>query len=319
MKISVLVPTYKRSNDLERCLNALKQQSLPADEVLVVVRETDEETHRFFGGFDAGLLPLKIVDVFEPGQVAALNAGLAAATGDIISITDDDAAPHGHWLEMIRQHFIADPSVGGVGGRDWVYIDNKLLDSSYYPGGVNPIGRISWFGRVTGNHHLGEGHPRMVDILKGANMSYRSTAIHNLFFDKRLLGSGAQFCNDMAFSFAVKKNGWKLVYDPIVAVDHFPGSRFDEDQREKFNPIAIVNAAHNEKLVIFEYLPLTLKPIFVLWSFFVGSRANPGIAQIFRLTLKGESNIFIRSFYCQYGMLKALRTYLMTSLWIHQS
>jgi len=32
--------------------------------------------------------------------------------------------------------------------------------------------------------------------------------------------------------------GWKLIYDPRVAVDHYPAQRFDEDQRNKFNQIA---------------------------------------------------------------------------------
>jgi cellulose synthase/poly-beta-1,6-N-acetylglucosamine synthase-like glycosyltransferase len=227
MKISVLVPTYRRSKDLERCLEALKLQSLPADEILVVVRDTDEETHRFLGGFDASLLPLKIVDVVEPGQVAALNAGLAAAAGDIISITDDDAAPHGHWLKTIKQHFLSDPLVGGVGGRDWLYIEGKLFDIKNSVGASHVVGKLTWFGRVIGNHHVGEGEAREVDILKGANMSYRYESIRNIKFDTRLRGEGAQVCNDMAFSLTVKRQGWKLVYDPIVSVDHFSAERME--------------------------------------------------------------------------------------------
>jgi GT2 family glycosyltransferase len=308
MKISVLVPTYRRSKDLERCLNALKLQSLPADEVLVVVRDTDEETHRFLGDFDTGLLPLKIVDVVEPGQVAALNAGLAAAAGDIISITDDDAEPHPDWLERIHKHFISDDRIGGVGGRDWVYIDSQLIDAKKYPGASNPVGRVSWFGRTTGNHHLGKGSPQYVDILKGANMSYRREAIRDLSFDKRLLGTGAQFCNDMAFSLSVKKKGWLLIYDPLVSVDHFPGDRFDEDLRNKFNSLAAINASHNEKLTILGNLSIAHKPIFILWSFIIGSRSNPGLAQIIRLYLQKDMFAIRKFSCCQQGMIKAIKS-----------
>lgn len=35
---------------------------------------------------------------------------------------------------------------------------------------------VQWFGRVIGNHHLGTGGVREVDILKGVNMSFRQTA-----------------------------------------------------------------------------------------------------------------------------------------------
>ncbi len=309
MKISVLVPTYRRSKDLERCLEALKLQSLPPDEVVVVVRDTDEETHRFLGGFDAGFLPLKIVDVIEPGQVAALNAGLAAATGDIISITDDDAAPHGHWLERIHHHFLINDQLGGVGGRDWIYMDNKLVNANDYPGGSNPIGQLSWFGRVTGNHHLGEGSPKYVKILKGANMSYRKESIHGLSFDTRLRGNGAQVCNDMAFGLSVKKKGWQLLYDPLVSVDHFPGNRFGEDSRTGLNPIAVIDASHNEILTILDYLSCAQKPIFILWSFLVGVRGNPGLVQTLRLLIQGDAYILRRAFYCRIGALQALKTY----------
>ena len=44
MKITVLIPTYRRPKDLGRCLEALQKQTRPADEVLVVVRNTDAET-----------------------------------------------------------------------------------------------------------------------------------------------------------------------------------------------------------------------------------------------------------------------------------
>jgi glycosyltransferase involved in cell wall biosynthesis len=112
MKISVLVPTYRRSQDLERCLKALRKQTSEAYEVLLVVRDIDQETQVFLQNFSGAPLALKVVDVVVPGQVAALNAGLAAATGDIIAITDDDAAPHPDWLERIERHFLADATIG---------------------------------------------------------------------------------------------------------------------------------------------------------------------------------------------------------------
>jgi hypothetical protein len=45
---------------------------------------------------------------------------------------------------------------------------------------------------LIGNHHLGVGEPREVDVLKGVNMSYRRTAIADIHFDERMRGTGAQ-------------------------------------------------------------------------------------------------------------------------------
>jgi cellulose synthase/poly-beta-1,6-N-acetylglucosamine synthase-like glycosyltransferase len=282
MKVSVIVPTYKRSQDLERCLKALKCQSRPADEVLVVVRDSDDETHQFLECLALSELSLQVVDVSVPGQVAALNAGLAAAQGDVIAITDDDAAPHPDWLERIEAHFLQDEKVGGVGGRDWVY---EKGNSKPLRGPSDPsilVGKLQWFGRTIGNHHLGVGPTREVDILKGANMSYRKTAILDLKFSGDLKGVGAQVSNDMAFSLLVKSKGWRLLYDPAVAVNHFPAQRFDEDQRSQFNPIAQRNMAHNETLVVLENLPSFGKVVYLVWALIIGTRAVPGLVQIVR-------------------------------------
>ncbi|UIE38668.1 glycosyltransferase family 2 protein [Leptodesmis sichuanensis] len=282
MKLTVLVPTYRRSQDLARCLAALQQQTRLADEILIVVREEDRETSQFFAANRYPSLGLRLITVTVPGQVAALNAGLDAARGDVIAITDDDAAPHPYWLERIEAHFRADDRLGGLGGRDWVYTNGQLIDASVHPGASDTVGRLQWFGRSIGNHHICTGKAREVDILKGANMSFRRTALDGLRFDSRLKGTGAQVCNDMGFSLAVKKAGWKLVYDPQVAVDHYPAQRFDEDQRNQFNAVAQVNLAHNETLVTLENLAPYQRVAFLIWSTLVGTRSIFGVVQLIR-------------------------------------
>ena len=178
MSLSVVVPTYRRPEDLVRCLEALKKQSRSADEVLVVARKTDIDTWTKLQQFNPGPLPLKTLGVTVPGSVAALNTALDAVKGEIIVFTDDDAAPHTDWLARIEAHFSADDQIGGVGGRDWIHVNGKPLCGRP----CKIVGKLQWFGRTIGNHHQGEGPPREVDILKGVNMSFRRTAIAHLRF-----------------------------------------------------------------------------------------------------------------------------------------
>ena len=44
MKVTVIIPSYRRPLDLRRCLAAIWRQSKPADEVLVVGRDGDTQT-----------------------------------------------------------------------------------------------------------------------------------------------------------------------------------------------------------------------------------------------------------------------------------
>ena len=243
----------------------------------MVVRDTDAETWQFLAQYKADNLPLHTVKVTQSGVVAALNAGLAAVEGDIVSITDDDAAPHPDWLERIAAYFTLDSRLGGLGGRDWIHHGSKLENESRLV-----VGQLQWFGRVIGNHHLGVGEPREVDVLKGVNMSFRKEAIGQLRFDERMRGTGAQVHFEMAFTLALKRAGWKIIYDPNVAVDHYPAQRFDEDQRNNFNEIAFINLVHNETLVLLEHLPFIRRIVFLFWAVFVGTCDSLGFVQWLR-------------------------------------
>ena len=277
MSIAVIIPTYRRSQDLARCLEALQNQTRLADEVIVVIRDTDTETWSFLAAFNPKQLALRTAKVRVTGVVAAMNTGLDAATSDIVAFTDDDAAPHKDWLARIESHYLTNEHVGAVGGRDWVYHGHDLEDGS-----SKTVGQVSWFGRVIGNHHIGTGEAREVDVLKGVNMSFRRAAIGEWRFDKRMKGTGAQVHFELAFSLKLKRAGWKLIYDPQIAVNHYPAKRFDEDQRRSFNKSAFANAVHNETLALLEYFSPFQKLAFLFWAITVGTREAMGFIQWLR-------------------------------------
>ncbi len=282
MKLCVIVPTYRRPNDLARCLEALQNQTHKADEVIVTVRDTDEETWKFLETYRTEQLPLRIVTVNVPGVVAAMNLGFETAQGDIISVTDDDAAPHADWLERIEAHFAANDRLGGLGGRDHIHINGIRQDPTTHPVAPPIVGQLQWVGRMVGNHHIGEGTVRPVNILKGVNMSLRKAALSDLRCEEQLKGTGAQVHFEVALSLGMQQQGWQLLYDPAVAVDHYLSQRFDEDQRNTFNAVACSNIAHNETFILLTHLPPLRRVVYVLWALLVGVRGTPGFVQVLR-------------------------------------
>lgn len=277
MKISAIVPTYRRPQDLKRCLEALSEQVRSPDETIIVVRDTDIETQTFIENFDCDSLVLKIAKITVPGVVAAMNLGLERSTGDIVAFTDDDAAPHPDWLEKIEQHFLQSELVAGVGGRDCQYNGRQIIEAK-----KQVVGKLQWFGRVIGNHHIGLGEPREVDVLKGVNMSFRRSAIKEMNFDERMKGTGAQVHFELAFCLSLERAGWKLIYDPEIAVDHYPAPRFDEDSRKQFNLVAFSNSVHNETLAILEHFSPIQRIYFIFWTNLIGKKRNFGIIQLLR-------------------------------------
>lgn len=301
MNISVLVPTYRRPQDLRRCLAALAAQTRQAEEVIVIVRDTDAETHAFLADCPPALPGLRVVPVCAAGVLAAMTAGLAASAGDIIALTDDDTAPFPDWLARIEACFNAHPEVGGVGGRDWQANDHRSREI---------VGKIQWHGRVIGNHHLGVGGPREVDILKGANCAYRAAPLQEIGFETRLRGDGAQVHWELALGLAMRRAGWTLIYDPAIALDHFIARRFDDDANHRgyFSASGLANSVYNETLILLTFLPPLRRTAFLLWAFAVGTWGEPGLLQVPRLLARRDKHVWNRLRATCSGRLMAART-----------
>lgn len=276
MTISVIIPTYNRVEALLNCVEGIKKQVRYPDEIIIVVRQSDESTLQYLS--TVSIDHLKIAFVEKTGVIAALNTGIQQSNGSIVVLTDDDTVPHANWLEKIEHYYVTNPDLGGVGGRDIVHFRGEPIVAVKHQ-----VGILKPYGRIIGNHHIGLGNAREVDILKGANMSFRRSAILGLTFDERLKGTGAQVHNEMEFSLAVKKKGWKLIYDPQVCVDHYPAERFDEDKRHSFNETAFFNMVHNETYSILKHFGGGNRTLYLFWGVIIGTKSAPGLVQCIRM------------------------------------
>lgn len=285
-RVSVLVPSYRRPDALARCLAALAQQSRPPEEVIVGVRADDDATQRALTATPAGLT-VRVATTSTPGVVAAMQAALDIATGDIIALTDDDVRPRAPWIAALLAHFAADERIAGVGGRDW---------QPFERGDASRVGVVQWFGRVVGNHHLGAGAARDVDVLKGANCAYRAPLLRAVGFDARLRGQGAQLHWELGLCLPLRRAGWRLVYDPAVAVDHDIAPRHDADtlHRGLFAAAPLCDAVHNETIALLDGRGLVGRVAYLSWALAVGTGETPGVAQTLRNVLRGDPHAWVR-------------------------
>jgi cellulose synthase/poly-beta-1,6-N-acetylglucosamine synthase-like glycosyltransferase len=304
--IGVLIATYRRPNDLLRCLSALKRQTLPADDILLVVREEDAETKSNLDDYVSEALPIRVITVSTPGSVAARNAGLDACKTDILAIIDDDTSPHFDWLSRVMENFKNDPALGGLGGRDRCF-DGVTFDDRQEP----IVGKIQWWGRTIGNHHIGFGKLREVDVLKGANMSFRAKAFANVRFDTRLKGNGAQPSEDFCFSVDVKSKGWKLAYDPLAVVDHYASQRAEARLYVGVAAVddepAFRDFSYNQVMSIWNALSPSRRAAFFVWSSLIGTGVFPGLVQAMRFTPKLGAQSWRRFLIAQRGKVDAFR------------
>ncbi len=285
MDLSVVVPTYCRPAELARCLRGLAAQTRPPGEVLVVARADDHATWEALRARPAQL-SVKTLRVERPGVIESLNAAFDAARGDVMAITDDDAVPRPDWLELLEGHLLANPELGGVGGRDVIHDPEGPR-----AGAKSTVGTIRWYGRVVGNHHLGAGGPRRVEVLKGVNVAFRREALDGLRVSERLRGRGAQPHWEIYLCLAMLAAGWELLYDPEVVVDHHPAQRFDEDQRLGRPLVALANEVYNETYALLRQLPRRRAAAVLAYGLLVGTRLAPGLVTALEQRGRGKPTL----------------------------
>lgn len=115
-KISVVIPTYQRSDLLKNCLDALHAQTLDksAYEVIVVSDGPDERTKQLVLSYR--LYNFKYLSLrARRGPAAARNLGWKNADGKLIAFTDDDTVPHINWLKGYLDNYEDELAVAFTG------------------------------------------------------------------------------------------------------------------------------------------------------------------------------------------------------------
>lgn len=138
IRVSVVVPTYKRPHLLRNCLGALMKQRFPghAYEIIIVDDEDSEETRSLVENFSAQVGGSEIdpcpqvhyvAATQTQGPAAARNIGWKMARGEIIAFTDDDCLPEPAWLKEGTAAF--NDHMDGISGQ--VIVPVAVLPTDY--------------------------------------------------------------------------------------------------------------------------------------------------------------------------------------------
>lgn len=272
---SVLVPSFKRSEGLTRCLESLSAQALPPDEVLVIWQGKDYATERTVHDLKEKVrYDLRPVHSPTPGIVPAENCGLAQAKGSIIFLIDDDAAAPPNWIENHLRHY-GDARVGAVSGpiRNFSPDGRRAVERN-----ATPIGCLRWYGKFIGNgfDHVSSWKyrpPIRVDHVAGSNVSVRRTAFSQ--FEQNLRPYWQCFEADL--SFQVKSNKFCILFDFANHVDHWPSGSVYVAGRQGDLTLKVVNAAFNEAFVLSKHSSILLRWIRLSYLLLLGTPSVPGV------------------------------------------
>jgi GT2 family glycosyltransferase len=126
--VSVIIASYRPHERLLECLQSLKRQEPPPDNVIVAV-DTHEQVEGLLAwlveGYIAGVTDFLFPAVLSSGKTgaaAARNAAAAVAGGDILAFIDDDAVASPGWIQSIHDAFKT-PATLVTGGPVWPRYD----------------------------------------------------------------------------------------------------------------------------------------------------------------------------------------------------
>lgn len=215
---TVVVPTRRRSEVLERCLRSLAELDYPDFRVLIVDNGPDEATRAVAERWRAQY-------VVEPvaGLDRARNTGAREVTTELLAFTDDDALVDRGWLAALAAEFERSPAC---------MVTGRVLPLDPAGEGAALYERLGAFGVGEERLEVTRETPGWFSLANfgglgcGANLAFRRELFERWDgFDERL-GPGGFLTNEEQHAmFRLLAQGETIVYTPAAIVRHpVPGT-----------------------------------------------------------------------------------------------
>ncbi|MFC4536180.1 glycosyltransferase family 2 protein [Sphaerisporangium dianthi] len=121
--VSVIIPSYNRSDVLRLCLSAVKNQTYPHIEVIVVDDCGTEDAAEVAASMGAKVLRTEV----NGGPTPARNLGAEHATGEVLLFLDADIALDPDAVANAVTILASEPSIGALGG---ILLPESLVSQS---------------------------------------------------------------------------------------------------------------------------------------------------------------------------------------------
>ena len=229
MRIDVILPTFNRVALLERTLDSLHvaERADGLDVHVQVVDNASTDSTRSLVHAQMNRFEGHLHYLFErtPGKPHALNAGIAAAEGDLIGLIDDDEEIAPDWFRVVSRQFDGHPDLDFIGGKClplWGAPRPVWLGSQY-------LGVIGWVDPGPRQQRMDEHYQGM---LMGGNAVIRRQTLELAGpYSAELSRTGTRLlgCEDEDMYHRLLARGARGLYVPeLVIFHHVPATRLSK-------------------------------------------------------------------------------------------
>jgi GT2 family glycosyltransferase len=246
VRFSIIIPSHRRTDLLALCLRSLQRHAPRAAQVIVV---DDASTAGCVAATATAFPDVRVVRLpARRGFCGAVNAGLAAATGDIVELLNDDTEVTAGWAEPALTWF-DDPTVAAVAPLVLWGPAGDRIDSAgdrYFLGGV---------AAKRGHGQALAAAPAAAGLVFGASGSsafYRREALLHIGAFPESFGA---YFEDVDVAFRLNRAGFRAVYEPASRVLHRVSASYGRPRRR-----LLEQQACNEERVFWRNLPARAWP-----------------------------------------------------------
>jgi glycosyltransferase involved in cell wall biosynthesis len=230
--VSVVIPVRNAGPEFRACLAAVLNQTEAPREVIVVDNGCDAVTRAVMEEFATVHPNLRLVSETMPGRGRARNAGIRAARGGIIAMTDADCTVPSDWLARLVRPITEEGEIVVTGFEE-------SAAAGYWAGMRQEEDMRFVFSKRDG---------RYVAHLDTKNFAVRAAALKAMLFDPELTAY-----EDWDLYMRFSAEGVKIRFLPDLLVHHAHDSSFSELVITQFYRgrglmIAIAKHRHNSLL-----------------------------------------------------------------------
>lgn len=211
---SVVVCVYNRSRQAVECLDSLLATELERFEIVAVDDASTDDSAEVLERWRAAHPEVAMTVVRNErnrGVSGARNAGIGAASGEIVAFTDSDCRVEPGWLGSLVATF-RDMGVGAVSGE------------------VEDVAPRTYAERVyRGTCHVGVGKLQARGLV-GCNMAFRRELLERHRFDEAL----EYGCDEDDVAWRLESEGWRIAYAAGARVWHDHPMRLGDYLRQGF-------------------------------------------------------------------------------------
>jgi len=209
---SVIIPHWNGKQFLRPCLDALRDQSYPAIEVIIVDNHSQDGSQQYI---KENYPEMQLIELpANRGFTGACNIGIEAAQGEWIALLNNDTEADAEWVTSVVDAFQRHPEVGIVASKMLLFDRRDHIHTA--GDGFTTHGRA--FNRGVWQKDEGQfDTEEYVFSACGGSSAYRRSLLDEI----GLLDDDFFFLlEDMDLAWRAQLAGWRALYTPRAIVYH---------------------------------------------------------------------------------------------------